>query len=161
MVSDRPQTHLAYRCSVPTLRQCESSHVRPRLARVGVIRLDEVFKYLSRHRINYMTGYGKCCGRLIVAQNWLHCPFCGGDLLGGFPITLRSRIEDAEQTGMDDFLTGLDEASNPSRPSMNLSMKKLRLIATTIQLTGRSKMTKPELLAAILAKQDQGALFDF
>lgn len=114
-----PIQTMAHRCSVQRVRQCESSHLRPKLARIGIGKrgLDEVFKYLSRHRLNHMTGYGKCCGRLIVAQNWLHCPFCGGDLLGGQPVSLRTRIADAEQTGMDDYLGVLEGAPDvPSRP---------------------------------------------
>lgn len=56
-----------------------------------------------------MTTYGRCCGRSIVAKNWKFCPFDGAPLLDGQPVTLRSRITDAEQRGMDEFLDGLDD----------------------------------------------------
>jgi len=98
-----------------------------------------------------MTGYGTCCDRRIVAMNWKFCPFCGGDLIAGFKVPLRAKIA----TGMDEYLTGLDT----SGPSMNWSMKKLRLLATAQQLTGRSKMTKAELVESL--RDGNEALFDF
>jgi len=30
--------------------------------------------------------YDKCCGKNIVSQKWLFCPFCGGDLDAGTPV---------------------------------------------------------------------------
>jgi len=30
--------------------------------------------------------YDKCCGKNIVSQRWLFCPFCGGDLDAGTPV---------------------------------------------------------------------------
>jgi len=81
----------------------------------------------------------------------------------GEPVTLRSRIQDAEQTGMTDYLDGLDApaepADNESRPSLNWTMKKLRLLATAQQLVGRSKMTKAELVESL--RDGNEALFDF
>lgn len=70
-------------------------------------RLDTV-KYLSRHLTDRMTSYGRCCDKVIVAKNWKFCPHCGGPLLDGEPVTLRDRISDAEQRGMDEFLGDLD-----------------------------------------------------
>lgn len=158
MVLDLSISQMAYRCGVPRLRQCESDHTESRLERIGVVRLDEVFKYLSRHRIESMTGYGKCCGRLIVAQNWLHCPFCGGALLGGQPVKLRTRIADAEQTTMTDHLDRLDV----NKPTMNWSMKRLRALATMNQLVGRSKLTKAQLVEQLRSLQNNNEpLHDF
>lgn len=156
---------MAYRCGVRRMSQCPSRDIRPILARSRLngrrIGLDEVFKYLSRHSIGQMTSYGKCCGRTIVAKNWKYCPFDGAPLLDGQPVTLRSRIQDAEQTGMTDYLDRLDAPANPSRPTMAWTMKKLRLLATSIQLVGRSKLSKPELVEAIRAHQGNEPLLDF
>ncbi len=102
-----------------------------------------------------MTGYGKCCGRRIVAMNWNFCPFCGEDLIAGFKVPLRAKIAEA-QTTMSDHLDRLD---GKVKASMNWTMKKLRLAATSSQLAGRSKMSKPELVEALTS--DSEALYDF
>ncbi len=70
---------------------------------------------------------------------------------GGQPVTIAAKIR--EPTGMTEHLERLDNS-----PSMNWTMKKLRLAATKIQLDGRSKMTKAELVSALSSKT---ALFDF
>lgn len=122
-----------------------------------VASLDEILKYVSRlNPVRIMTGYGKCCGRRIVAQNWKHCPFCGRDLIAGFIVPLRQQIE----TGMDVYLSDLERTEildTPSRPTMNWNMKRLRLEATKRQIVGRSKMSKADLVEALKALP----LFDF
>jgi len=138
MVPDMSNETMAQKCNMRQVRQCQSNHLRPRLARIGVNRLDAVFKYLSRHRIDYMTGYSKCCGRRIVAQNWLHCPFCGGDLLGGYPVTLRSRIEDAEQTTMTDHLDQLSRHEGCIAKATKGKVKGLKCVRP-VDHTGRHR----------------------
>lgn len=162
MVPDLSETDLAYRCSLPKVRKCSLRDIRSSLARSRItVSLDEILKYLSRHS-PVVTTYGTCCGRIIVAKNWKYCPFDGAALLDGQPVTLRSRIQDAEQTGMTDYLDQLDAPADPeSRPTMNWNMKKLRLAATAVQLTGRSKLTKAELVAALNELDGPAALFDF
>ncbi len=109
MVSDMQDETVASELHLRKVWQLQSppcrSGSKPPLRRVAG--LDEIITYLSRHH-QTVTTYGTCCGRIIVAKNWKFCPFDGTPLLDGQPVTLRSRIDDAEQRGMTEYLDDLD-----------------------------------------------------
>lgn len=107
MVPNLSWKTLAYGLHMLRMRQSQSCS---RTGRILPIHTDRIVKYASRHWSRQMTGYGRCCGKLIVAMNWKFCPHCGSKLLDGYPETIRDQIN-REPTGMADLLDQRQQSS--------------------------------------------------
>jgi len=83
-------------------------------------------------------------------MNWEYCPFCGGPIAAGYPVSLRTRIADAEQTTMTEHLDRLDAKTAPDVLFYDkMTVKQLRIVAKHLELKGYSKWNKATLLTNV------------